>query len=275
MVSTTARRTFSFLPPLLFVVISFNLLFPLVSANIFPTTPVQSTVWLAGQPAVVTWSDDGTIPTADMMGPMVIELWENMSTFVGTLASNVNAKAGSAQVTAPTNVKDNTKYTVCFVVLEPLQLTVYSGDFTIAPAAAAAPNPPAPATPSPAPIPPSASAVSAGSTPSGVPPVPGSGKGPIGALPPVPTDPNTAAALALANWSAIATAMSGLAPTTNGTLLNMTALSATNGSVPLAPHPNGHTRGSANGASGKFGVKYDFTIMFTISLASAGVFMIM
>ncbi|KAI6040727.1 hypothetical protein EDC04DRAFT_2673750 [Pisolithus marmoratus] len=273
MISASAGRTLSLLPQLFFVMTAFTLLFPFVSANLFPTTPVQSTVWSAGQPAIVTWSDDGTFPTVDMMGPMVIELWESMSTFVGTLASNVNAKAGSAQVTVPVGIKDNTKYTVCFVVLTPFQLTVYSGDFTITPGPAAAPNPAASAsTPSPAGNPPSPSTVSTGNTP-GVPLVPGNGKGPIGALPPVPTDPNSAAALALANWSAIATAMSlgNFTPAANATPgLNMTALSATNGSASSAPRPNGHTRGPANAANRKFGTKYDFTIMFTFSLALVG-----
>ncbi|KAI6121066.1 hypothetical protein F5141DRAFT_495768 [Pisolithus sp. B1] len=277
MVSASAGRNLSFLPQLFFVITAFTLLFPFASANLFPTTPVQSTVWLAGQPAVVTWSDDGTFPTLDMMGPMVIELWENMSAFVGTLASNVNAKAGSAQVTVPAGIKDNTRYTVCFVVLEPFQITVYSGDFAINPAAPAVPNPPAPAsTSSPASHPPSPSPVTAGNTPAGVPPVPGSGKAPIGALPPVPTDPSSAAALALANWSAIATAMglSSLTPSPNGTLgLNMTALSAINGSASSPSRPNGHTRGPANAADGRLGLKYDLRIMLTGFLALVGSFM--
>lgn len=79
MLSPSAGRTLPLLSQLLLVLAAFTLFFPFASANLFPTTPVQSTVWLAGQQAVVTWSDDGTFPTLDMMGPMVIELWENMS----------------------------------------------------------------------------------------------------------------------------------------------------------------------------------------------------
>ncbi|KAI6026665.1 hypothetical protein BKA83DRAFT_676116 [Pisolithus microcarpus] len=275
MLSPSAGRTLPLLSQLLLVLAAFTLFFPFASANLFPTTPVQSTVWLAGQQAVVTWSDDGTFPTLDMMGPMVIELWENMSAFVGTLASNVNAKAGSAQVTVPAGVKDNTRYTLCFVVLEPLQITVYSGDFAITPAAAAVPSLPAPAsTPSPAIRPPSPSPVTAGNAPAGVPPMPGSGKAPIAALPPVPTDPSSAAALALTNWSAIATAMglSDSTPNPNATPgLNMTALSALNGSASSPSHPNGHTRGPANGADGRLDMKFGGIVLATF-LAFIGTF---
>lgn len=51
----------------------------LASATIYPTLPVQGTVWTAGQSVLVTWAEDGLPPTVNTMGPVTIELWANVN----------------------------------------------------------------------------------------------------------------------------------------------------------------------------------------------------
>ena len=49
----------------------------LASASIYPTLPVQGTVWTAGQSVLVTWAEDGLPPAVNTMGPVTIEMWAN------------------------------------------------------------------------------------------------------------------------------------------------------------------------------------------------------
>lgn len=49
-----------------------------VDASIFPTCPVASTVWTAGQSANVTWGNDDTAPALKNMGVVSIELYSNI-----------------------------------------------------------------------------------------------------------------------------------------------------------------------------------------------------
>ena len=51
----------------------------LASASIYPTLPVQGTVWTAGQSVLVTWADNGIPPTVNTMGPVTIEIWANLN----------------------------------------------------------------------------------------------------------------------------------------------------------------------------------------------------
>ncbi|KIJ62321.1 hypothetical protein HYDPIDRAFT_30576 [Hydnomerulius pinastri MD-312] len=107
----------------------------LVSASIYPTQPIQVTVWSTGQPVLATWVDDGTYPTLNAMGPCEIQLFRDTDTWLASLALNVDPKAKSQQVTVPENVLNNgSKYTLRFVATEPYNMIVYSADFTINPA---------------------------------------------------------------------------------------------------------------------------------------------
>lgn len=105
----------------------------LASATIYPTLPVQGTVWTAGQSVLVTWAEDGLSPAVNAMGPVNIELWANGNTFVTTLAVNVDPKAGSVQVTVPTlpSGGDQFIYILRFVSHVPMESMVYSADFKI------------------------------------------------------------------------------------------------------------------------------------------------
>lgn len=48
---------------------------PLVSASIYPTQPIQATVWSADQPMLVSWVEDWKYPELNKMGAVDISLW--------------------------------------------------------------------------------------------------------------------------------------------------------------------------------------------------------
>jgi hypothetical protein len=50
---------------------------PLVFASVYPTQPVQATVWSADQPTLVSWTEDWKYPVLSEMGPVDISLWYN------------------------------------------------------------------------------------------------------------------------------------------------------------------------------------------------------
>lgn len=50
-------------------------LFTLVSASLYPTQPIQSTVYYAGETALTTWIDDGSFPSLSNMGLITIQLY--------------------------------------------------------------------------------------------------------------------------------------------------------------------------------------------------------
>ncbi|KAL4063836.1 hypothetical protein V8B97DRAFT_665337 [Scleroderma yunnanense] len=104
------------------------------SASIYPTLPVQGTVWTAGQSVLVTWAEDGLPPTVNVMGPVTIEIWANVNTYITTLASNVDPRVGSVQVTVPAipGGNDQSNYTLHFVAHAPAETVIYSADFKIA-----------------------------------------------------------------------------------------------------------------------------------------------
>lgn len=105
----------------------------LASASIYPTLPVQGTVWTAGQSVLVTWAEDGLPPAVNTMGPVTIEMWANANTFITTLAVNVDPKAGSVQVTVPAlpSGGDQFIYILRFVSHVPMESMIYSADFKI------------------------------------------------------------------------------------------------------------------------------------------------
>ncbi|KAF8836794.1 hypothetical protein BDN67DRAFT_936311 [Paxillus ammoniavirescens] len=105
---------------------------PLASASIYPTQPIQATVWTVEQPVLVTWVDDWQYPTLDVMGPCQISLYRDTDTYLIKLASGVDPQSKSQQVTVPADVlKDGA---LRFVTDTPLDIVIYSADFTINPA---------------------------------------------------------------------------------------------------------------------------------------------
>lgn len=50
---------------------------PLVSASVYPTEPIQETVWSADQPVLVSWIEDGKYPVLSDMGLFDISLWHD------------------------------------------------------------------------------------------------------------------------------------------------------------------------------------------------------
>ncbi|KIJ16165.1 hypothetical protein PAXINDRAFT_113943 [Paxillus involutus ATCC 200175] len=109
---------------------------PLASASIYPTQPVQGTVWTVEQPVLVTWVDDWQYPTLDVMGPCQISLYRDTDTYLIKLASGVDPQSKSQQVTVPSDVLKNgnsqgSGSTLRFVPDTPLDIVVYSADFMI------------------------------------------------------------------------------------------------------------------------------------------------
>ncbi|KAF9238270.1 hypothetical protein BU15DRAFT_75424 [Melanogaster broomeanus] len=110
---------------------------PLVSASIYPTQPIQDTVWSADRPALATWLDDGKYPTLDVMGPCQILLYRDVDTYLTTLASDVDPQALSQQVTVPGNLLHaGSRYTLQFVTDSDVSngTSIYTADFSITPA---------------------------------------------------------------------------------------------------------------------------------------------
>lgn len=50
---------------------------PLVAASVYPTQPIQATVWSADQPMLVTWIEDWKNPVLSEMGLLDISLWRD------------------------------------------------------------------------------------------------------------------------------------------------------------------------------------------------------
>ncbi|KAI9573043.1 hypothetical protein HD554DRAFT_1134234 [Boletus coccyginus] len=108
---------------------------PFVSASVYPTQPIQATVWSADQPMLVSWIEDWKYPMLTEMGPLDISLWSNTDTYLTQLASGVDPKTKTCQVTVPGWVlKQGSKYTLRFTMSKPIDAMVYSADFAIIPA---------------------------------------------------------------------------------------------------------------------------------------------
>ncbi|KAG6370039.1 hypothetical protein JVT61DRAFT_9863 [Boletus reticuloceps] len=73
----------------------------LVSASVYPTQPVQATVWSADQPMLVSWIEDWKYPVLSEMGPLDISLWCDTDTYLVQLASDVDPTTKTRQVTVP------------------------------------------------------------------------------------------------------------------------------------------------------------------------------
>ncbi|KAG2031112.1 hypothetical protein BDR03DRAFT_973419 [Suillus americanus] len=104
----------------------------LVSASLYPTQPIQSTVYYSGQSALTRWIDDGTHPLLSDMGGITIELYGDSDTYLGTLARNVTPGAKSCQLDIPRSVVyDGSNFTLRYITNTPYDMIIYSADFRI------------------------------------------------------------------------------------------------------------------------------------------------
>ncbi|KAH7890544.1 hypothetical protein F5I97DRAFT_1826651 [Phlebopus sp. FC_14] len=109
-------------------------LLPLASCSLYPTQPVENTIWKTGQTVRVAWRDDGAYPVLGEMGRCEVGLFWDDDTFVMTLASDVDPQSRSLQFVVPGDVvRDGEgKYTLRFTTNDPYDMTIYSADFSIA-----------------------------------------------------------------------------------------------------------------------------------------------
>ncbi|KAH7925236.1 hypothetical protein BV22DRAFT_1195311 [Leucogyrophana mollusca] len=105
---------------------------PLALCGLYPTQPIQDTVYAAGEPVSTTWIDDGTYPNINNLGPLEIQLFCDTDTFITTLVENVNPRAMSQQITIPSDLAyDGSDFSIRFLTDTPYNLTIYTADFTV------------------------------------------------------------------------------------------------------------------------------------------------
>ncbi|KAG1874816.1 hypothetical protein F4604DRAFT_1955217 [Suillus subluteus] len=104
----------------------------LVSASLYPTQPIQNTVYYSGQSALTSWIDDGTYPPLSDMGGITIQLYCDSDTYLATLAKNVSAGARSCPLDIPRSVVyDGSNFTLRYITNTPYDMIIYSADFRI------------------------------------------------------------------------------------------------------------------------------------------------
>ncbi|OJA17990.1 hypothetical protein AZE42_09617 [Rhizopogon vesiculosus] len=120
-------------------------LFTLVSASLYPTQPIQSTVYYAGETALTTWIDDGSFPLLSNMGDITIQLYTKSDIFLATLATNVDPLVQSYNLSIPRwLVYDGSNFTLRYLTDTPYNMTIYSADFTFVVRGDSIPNLPSP-----------------------------------------------------------------------------------------------------------------------------------
>ncbi|KAF9560822.1 hypothetical protein CPC08DRAFT_818047 [Agrocybe pediades] len=104
-----------------------------VHGSLFPTKPIRGTVYVAGQPARVTWKEDGRTPLLNTTVGMRIDLYAGKSTFVATLAKNVDPSDLSASLFIPSQVPANYhSFNLRFVIPKPPTI-IYTANFNLIP----------------------------------------------------------------------------------------------------------------------------------------------
>ncbi|KAH7907446.1 hypothetical protein BJ138DRAFT_1129162 [Hygrophoropsis aurantiaca] len=109
-------------------------IFPPALCGLYPTKPIQNTVYEAGTPVLTTWVDDKTYPRIDTLDPLEIQLFCDDDTYITTLATGVDPKSLSYQFTIPPNlVYSGSNFTIRFIPnTAGSDLIIYTADFTIA-----------------------------------------------------------------------------------------------------------------------------------------------
>ncbi|KJA16140.1 hypothetical protein HYPSUDRAFT_47678 [Hypholoma sublateritium FD-334 SS-4] len=104
------------------------------AAAVYPTKPTATTIYQAGAPAEVLWIEDSKRPFLNITGLMQIDLYEGNSTYLATLAENVDPQSLSTTLYIPTSVipRNYHSFTLHFVTAEPHQI-IYTADFGIIP----------------------------------------------------------------------------------------------------------------------------------------------
>ncbi|KAF8900729.1 hypothetical protein CPB84DRAFT_1778773 [Gymnopilus junonius] len=109
-----------------------SLLLPSLAA-IFPTKPISTTVYNAGAPAQISWTEDGRRPLLNATYGLRIDLYAGNSTYLATLARDLSALSLNTTVYIPTNIPKNYHtYILRFITSEPA-MTIYTSDFAINP----------------------------------------------------------------------------------------------------------------------------------------------
>ncbi|KAG1833634.1 hypothetical protein DFJ58DRAFT_918068 [Suillus subalutaceus] len=88
----------------------------LVSASLYPTQPIQNTVYYSGQ-------NDGTYPLLSDMGGITIQLYCDSDTYLATLATNLDIPRSV--------VYDGSNFTLRYITNTPYDMIIYSADFRI------------------------------------------------------------------------------------------------------------------------------------------------
>ncbi|KAF6760613.1 hypothetical protein DFP72DRAFT_882738 [Ephemerocybe angulata] len=102
-----------------------------VSARLSPTRPAENTLHASGSSLSITWVDDTHRPSLNDTGLVQIDLYAGNTTFVVTLATNVDPKSLGLAVTIPVDLPFNiADYTLRFITRTPA-MTVYSAGFLI------------------------------------------------------------------------------------------------------------------------------------------------
>ncbi|KAG1786916.1 uncharacterized protein HD556DRAFT_1247500 [Suillus plorans] len=115
------------------VILLLALLTP-VSASLYPTQPIQNTVYYAGQTALTGWIDDGTYPLLNNMGGITIQLYCDSDTYLATLATNVSPGVKSYQLDIPRSLVQlhtGSNFTLRYLTSIPYDMVIYSADFGI------------------------------------------------------------------------------------------------------------------------------------------------
>ncbi|PPQ92739.1 hypothetical protein CVT25_015360 [Psilocybe cyanescens] len=102
-------------------------------ASLYPTKPVASTTYTAGQPAEVTWIEDGRKPLMNTTIGFKIDLYAGNKTYIATLSKDADPRSLYTTVYIPLSVPENFRhFTLRFLITQPPQI-IYTADFNIIP----------------------------------------------------------------------------------------------------------------------------------------------
>ncbi|KAL0958991.1 hypothetical protein HGRIS_014306 [Hohenbuehelia grisea] len=102
----------------------------LVMASVFPTHPVATSTWTAGQFEWITWKDDGRWPHLRQMSPLNIDLYSVEGIFVRTLAHGVQPTSRLQRIYTPKSLRFDGTYFLRITCKQP-RATFYTANFDI------------------------------------------------------------------------------------------------------------------------------------------------
>ncbi|KAH9476271.1 hypothetical protein JR316_0011842 [Psilocybe cubensis] len=100
-------------------------------ASLYPTKPISSTTYTAGQPAEVTWIEDGRKPFLNTTIGFKIDLYAGNKTYIATLSKDADPRSLFTTVYIPMSVPANFHhFNLRFITTQPPQI-IYTADFNI------------------------------------------------------------------------------------------------------------------------------------------------